>query len=1000
MMKIINFYIENKLAPFNFTIGWDTKKGKKHMELPYNWVKVTHLNYKEHLLKKTIKSKNENVINLQNCVGLRMGMKTDDGFVIIAIDLDNKDDDDENEVYNGVNKFLELISEHENINKINKLKTWIQKTGNNGYHLLFKVTEEQYNQIKNINGLRIDGKKYTIDIKADENSFIVVEPSTYFDNKNNEKTYKWLNKKGDIGLIPNWLFNLIKNKEKIKEKKVKVEKIDNGVSNNKVEVIDNKIELSDNKVEVTDEDNELEKIKPLFKFLKKKWVDITNEWFRLACLIKSLYDEEGLSLLLELSRESKLYENDEWIINEYNRIKKKSYTINSFYSFLKMDNPVEYQKLLRERKIEKKLNDTIDIIEEYLLDLEDEKLEKETIINNSIKELIEGNKIKSLNIKSPYNTAKTQLIKRIIKKYKFKRILWVTYRQSLTNDTKGNFKELGFKSYLDGVYTANRQIIQLESLLKLGEELQFDEDIEIPTFDLVILDEIEGLLSHITNDITFKGMNKEIFEYLEHIIECSNKLITLDGDMGNRTYNFINKFGPSVNIVNNVKKNKKIFKFIENKEEYKKLIFNELNENHKIVIVSQSKQEIEALQIEIKKAYPNLSILIYTSMTSDKSKMELEDVNKIWVKCDVLLYSPTIEAGVNFDTLHFNKIFGIIKPKTTCQRAFMQMLSRVRKTTNDEIYILNEDFKLNDIKEYFSFYDAFEASKNMKQFTLNRTYDMNKKTYKMTYNNYLTNYLYNIVEEKNKDTYFFLSKLTEMMVNKGHEVHFIQNDKNEKVDKQETEKVENEFFMKIANAELIRYDNYIHLLELKNANKASEQDKILIAKKYFCNCLGVKELTYDDVKFWYYNLYKIQNYNALLDIKNFEKKNEIKNELEYEKINLVKSMIDNLGLNVNDNTKYITNETLMKNFKEVFKTNKIYTCQKSSKMFFNTNHFKLDEKTTSKAILGNINKILSEYSIKISQKRLRINGIRENVYYIEILNDVDEIVKRTHGKIE
>ena len=117
--------------------------------------------------------------------------------------------------------------------------------------------------------------------------------------------------------------------------------------------------------------------------------------------------------------------------------------------------------------------------------------------------------------------------------------------------------------------------------------------------------------------------------------------------------------------------------------------------------------------------------------------MKLEDVNNIWSKCDVLIYSPTIEAGVNFDILHFDKIFGIISRNTSSQRAFMQMLSRVRKTTDNEIIILNTDFELYDVKEYFSYYDAYEASKEMKQFKFNRVYDLNKKCYRLTYNNYL-----------------------------------------------------------------------------------------------------------------------------------------------------------------------------------------------------------------------------------------------------------------------
>ena len=42
-------------------------------------------------------------------------------------------------------------------------------------------------------------------------------------------------------------------------------------------------------------------------------------------------------------------------------------------------------------------------------------------------------------IKSLYDTAKTTLMKQIVNNYK--RILWLSYRATLSNDIKRNFKE-------------------------------------------------------------------------------------------------------------------------------------------------------------------------------------------------------------------------------------------------------------------------------------------------------------------------------------------------------------------------------------------------------------------------------------------------------------------------------------------------------------------------------------------------------------------------------
>ena len=58
-----------------------------------------------------------------------------------------------------------------------------------------------------------------------------------------------------------------------------------------------------------------------------------DKWFILACLIKSLYGKKGINLLLELSKNSIFYENDEWIIKRYKEIKYYRYTIRTFFYF-------------------------------------------------------------------------------------------------------------------------------------------------------------------------------------------------------------------------------------------------------------------------------------------------------------------------------------------------------------------------------------------------------------------------------------------------------------------------------------------------------------------------------------------------------------------------------------------------------------------------------------------------------------------------------------------
>ena len=84
-----------------------------------------------------------------------------------------------------------------------------------------------------------------------------------------------------------------------------------------------------------------------------------------------------------------------------------------------------------------------------------------------------------------------------------------------------------------------------------------------------------------------------------------------------------------------------------------------MDNNKKIVIVSQSRRKVEDYTKIIKEKYEELTVLSYTSLTNDFDKMNL-DVNKHWKMADILIYSPTIESGVNFDIIHFDKMYGIL----------------------------------------------------------------------------------------------------------------------------------------------------------------------------------------------------------------------------------------------------------------------------------------------------------------------------------------------------
>ena len=734
----------------------------------------------------------------------------------------------------------------------------------------------------------------------------------------------------------------------------------------------------------------------LFNNLNLNKIDTRDKWVKLGALIYSIYDNDGFNLFLDLSKKIQNFKNIEDVKTTYNSFKYKSYSINTLYYKVKQDNPQEFDKIIKKingNKIlsEVLLNNTIEINKRYLLDI-GENLNSDSILIRNLNEFINNSDIKSFNLKSPYDTGKTQLLKLIVPI--FKRILWISYRVSLTNDIKGNFKNLGFKSYQDGEYNADKLIIQLESVIKLDKNNDgfIDEFNKIvPQYDLIIIDEVESVLNQFDSP-TFKGYNKETFEYLEEIILNSKKVITLDGDLSNRTYNYINYFGNSINIINNVQVNKMHFDIIDDEAEYMKQIYKELDNNNKIVIVSQSRTFPENIKKDLNEKYPNLNILLYTSFTSGHEKRLLENVNDIWINADVLLYSPTIEAGVNFDLSHFNKKFGILSNLSTSPRSFLQMLARVRKVTDTNITILNDiNFKLNEITNFINIDDEKEALKELNIFKMETTYKTidNQRVKTQRYSNYVTNYLYNNVEASNKKPYYFLCCFKNLVISKGHTFNYIKNDKQKK------RMGTNEIYEQILNCKLITRSQYEMINIKKNIGESTYNDNILWFKFYFCRMLGLDELNIDLIKTFYNKFYLLNNFISIIDIDNYKTTSEADNIKHLEKLRLIKDMILNLGFNnIFDKKNKINADELITNFKNIYKNNKIFTHQKMAKLSFNIAYFKYTDETTIKKLLGHLNTILLNYSLKIVSIRKRIgDNNRIHIYGIEILNNIDEIFK-------
>ena len=477
---------------------------------------------------------------------------------------------------------------------------------------------------------------------------------------------------------------------------------------------------------------------------------------------------------------------------------------------------------------------------------------------------------------------------------KTKRVLFISYRKTLSDDIKKNFPQ--FHDYREGteLYNHDKLIIQPESIHKLL--IETDKGLKIPYYDMVICDECEGLLNNFQST-TFKNTAKNKFTSLCHIIEEAKRVIYLDGDLNNRSYDFINSFPhKATNIINNIKINSKTFHITKNMDHYKQLIHDDLTNNLKLVIASLSAMEIERLTEYITEQFPNKKLGMYTGTGDDSAKLDFQNV-ECWKEKDVILYTPCLESGVDFSLKHFDKLYCIICPKSASSRAFLQMCSRVRNFVFNDIVVLNEKLS-TEIKQLELFDDIERAL--YKNLTLDcdkiRHRDNTGIYYQLSPDIYNKIFIYNELESINNDKYFFTC-FNQLCSDKGHKIIHLNDNKSEK-------ELNLLRIQQLINIEDINKKTFEQLLKLSEIGKASHEQKLKIERYVLKLLYGIDTLnTCDDKQIQTLNYsvtdQRLQNYTFIINPVNINNMvDDNKQKIINKKALIIRSVLDTLKLDI------------------------------------------------------------------------------------------------------
>jgi hypothetical protein len=166
----------------------------------------------------------------------------------------------------------------------------------------------------------------------------------------------------------------------------------------------------------------------------------------------------------------------------------------------------------------------------------------------------------------------------------------------------------------------------------------------------------------------------------------------MDALVSDRTFNILNRLRPDPQIFyhNNTYRNASDdhYNITHSYDAWLLELLNAIKEGHRIAMPISSLKIANETKAIIQEKYPELRIKLYSSETSIAEKKEhFANVKLYWSQYDVILYTPTISAGVSFEEKHFTKIFAYFTDKSCPVETCIQMLGRVRDVASKSYYI-------------------------------------------------------------------------------------------------------------------------------------------------------------------------------------------------------------------------------------------------------------------------------------------------------------------------
>lgn len=272
-------------------------------------------------------------------------------------------------------------------------------------------------------------------------------------------------------------------------------------------------------------------------------------------------------------------------------------------------------------------------------------------------------------------------------------IRFVTFRQTFSRSLLRSLEGLDFVHYADRAGPLGpripRLIVQSESLHRLAPPGPGED----PP-DLVVLDESESILAQFDS-----GLHRDFyaaFAVFRWLVASCRHLVCLDANLGDRTFRVVQEMRragggapPFVFHWNRyalARQRGDVVRVTASREAWLASLLRAAKAGQRLVVPSNSLAEAETVTRLLRERCPALAVRLYSSRTPGAEKTrDFGDLARAWAGVDVLVYTPTLSAGVSYEAPGFDALYGFFGDNSCDVETCRQMLGRVRQLGRREM---------------------------------------------------------------------------------------------------------------------------------------------------------------------------------------------------------------------------------------------------------------------------------------------------------------------------